>query len=272
SSSSNTTSSSTDTTGTTVKIGAFTFQVGGNSVYTGPIIPNPTPGREPDETDFIKKYGQDWATIWADWTIQQSYGNPQPTTQSSDVNTNPDGSGFWSNIGDIIGNTVDTVGSNIVSAFDNFEQTQARTKATNAVVIAIAESKKGITEVGTSNAGPQIQKYENVTGAVGEAWCGSFVSWVYLQAGRDIRPQIPHPESVQNILEYARSHGWVQPTDQARGGDMIAWDGPGTEDHVGIVVKNNGDGTVDYVSGNTPNPNDPAAEWGVFRKTVSLSD
>jgi len=125
---------------------------------------------------------------------------------------------------------------------------KANTVATNAVKIAVAESKKGIHETGGQNQGPEILKYQQTTGAIGQAWCGSFATWVYLTAGLDIRPLYNNgTASVQNLMNVARSKGWV--VSKPVGGDMICWDGPGTEDHVAVVTGTVGT-TITYVAGN----------------------
>jgi hypothetical protein len=123
--------------------------------------------------------------------------------------------------------------------------------ATSIVRIAIAESQKGIHESGGENQGPEILKYQQTTGAVGQAWCGSFATWVYLQAGLDIRPLYSGgTASVATIMNTARSKGWT--ASKPIPGDLICWDGPSTEDHVAIVVAVTGN-TISFVGGNQSN-------------------
>lgn len=126
---------------------------------------------------------------------------------------------------------------------------QGSTVATNIVKIAVAEGQKGITEVGTTNTGPEIEKYQKVTGAMGQAWCGSFVSWVYKEAGLPIvGTKFSGPASVQNIVDTAKSNGWT--TNNPQPGDILAWDGPGTNDHVAIITGRSGN-NISVVAGNT---------------------
>jgi len=131
------------------------------------------------------------------------------------------------------------------------EDQQGSEIATNIVKIAIDESKKGIHEDGSSNSGPEILKYQQVTGAIGQAWCGSFASWVYQQGGLPIvGTKFSNPASVANIMDTARSNGWT--TNDPQPADLICWDGPGIEDHVAIITSRSGN-NLSYVGGNQSN-------------------
>lgn len=144
--------------------------------------------------------------------------------------------------------TVDTAKTEDTTPREKTETQKGATIATNIVKIAIAESQKGIREIGSSNTGPEILKYQRVTGAIGQAWCGSFLSWVYQEAGMPlVGTKFSAPASVANIMDTARSNGWTVNNPQPA--DILCWDGPGAEDHVAIVTARSGS-NISYVGGN----------------------
>ena len=53
-----------------------------------------------------------------------------------------------------------------------------------AAALGIAESQKGVHEIGSTNTGPQVDHYLAAAGvAPGNPWCASFVTWSLEHAG-----------------------------------------------------------------------------------------
>lgn len=108
-------------------------------------------------------------------------------------------------------------------------------------------------EIGTTEepANSNRTKYGKFTGADGLPWCGSFVMWCANQA----KLKIPNVVSTMAGVKGFQGIGkWQNPaTATPAPGDLAFFDFPGgqTTDHVGIVIKDNGDGTVTTIEGNT---------------------
>ncbi|MCW2887443.1 MAG: hypothetical protein QOE54_2660 [Streptosporangiaceae bacterium] len=84
----------------------------------------------------------------------------------------------------------------------------------------------------------------------GAAWCDMFVSWVGAQAG--VKHMGRDAYTVAHAKWFQKTHRWGEkPTPGAV--VFFAWNGGGTDgiDHVGLVVKDNGNGTISTVEGNT---------------------
>ena len=120
-----------------------------------------------------------------------------------------------------------------------------KTKSEKFVEIALAE-------VGTKE-GPKNNetKYGKFTKFNFQPWCGSFVMWCAAQVKAKMPNVVWTPggvESFKGIGEWSNAE-----TAMPKPGDIAFFDFPGGDkvDHVGIVVKDNGDGTVTTVEGNT---------------------
>ena len=90
----------------------------------------------------------------------------------------------------------------------------------------------------------------NVKDYKGAAWCDMFVSWVGAQAG--VKHMGRDAYTVAHAKWFQKTHRWGEkPTPGAV--VFFSWNGGGTEgiDHVGLVVKDNGDGNITTVEGNT---------------------
>lgn len=108
-------------------------------------------------------------------------------------------------------------------------------------------------EIGTIE-GPKDNetKYGAFTKANFLPWCGSFVMWCAHQVGL----KIPNVVSTHLGAEKFKGTGaWSNAeTAKPKPGDLAFFDfqeGGNPIDHVGIVVKDNGDGTVTTIEGNT---------------------
>lgn len=110
-------------------------------------------------------------------------------------------------------------------------------------------------EVGTVEKPVNKVKYNNNNG---QPWCGYFVMWCAKQA------KVAVPDCVYTPAGAAKFQGmgaWNNAANaKPRPGDIAFFDFPNGEhiDHVGIVLKDNGDGTVTTVEGNTSPEKKPA--------------
>ena len=110
------------------------------------------------------------------------------------------------------------------------------------VDIAIAEI--GVVEGPADNQ----TKYQKTN----QAWCGAFVNWCAAQAKVKIPNCVYTPSGMaafQGIGQWSNAA-----TATPKEGDVVFFDfnpGGAKAEHVGIVIKDNGDGTVTTVEGNT---------------------
>jgi hypothetical protein len=122
--------------------------------------------------------------------------------------------------------------------------------------LAAASGQIGVTEVG-EDRGPQVERFQAATGATGQAWCASFVTWAFERAGRET------PEgnwaAVSSWVNAARQGASglqiIEPGD-ARPGDIVAYDWGHGEDfgadaHIGLVASRVEGGRFQAVEGNT---------------------
>lgn len=118
------------------------------------------------------------------------------------------------------------------------------TKLQNLVAIALKEV--GYIEGPKNNE----TKYGKFTKHDLQPWCGSFVMWCANQAGIKIPNCVYTPAGAEAFKGQGK---WMNhETAKPQPGDIVffSFSGHGIE-HVGIVVKDNGDGTVTTVEGNT---------------------
>ena len=103
-------------------------------------------------------------------------------------------------------------------------------------------------EVGVAEAEGNKVKYNKNNG---QPWCGYFVNWCATKA------KIKIPNCVYTPAGKSGFQGlgtWFNAaTEKPQPGDIVFFDFPGGEkvDHVGIILKDNGDGTVTTIEGNT---------------------
>lgn len=115
--------------------------------------------------------------------------------------------------------------------------------------ISQARAKLGIAEIGTSNTGPKIDRWERSFGMVGAPWCGIFLGTVLRQAGvRGIDSRIA---SVSSIEQMARARqgpyaGWVSPSAAAAGDALVTAKGQ----HVVFVTGRSGN-IIHTIGGNS---------------------
>ena len=121
-------------------------------------------------------------------------------------------------------------------------------KGTAAKMVEVALAEIGYVEGPKDNE----TKYGAFTKANFLPWCGSFCMWVANQAG----VKIPNTVSTMAGAAGFKKLGTWTDADKAdpQPGDIVYFDfmaGGAPIEHVGIVVKNNGDGTVTTAEGNT---------------------
>jgi len=107
-------------------------------------------------------------------------------------------------------------------------------------------------EIGTAETGDNHTKYGVFTKHDGQPWCGSFVMWCAAQIKQPIPNVVYTPAGVSGFQGIGR---WANAaTAKPKPGDIVFFDfveGGAPVEHVGIVVKDNGDGTVTTIEGNT---------------------
>lgn len=111
-----------------------------------------------------------------------------------------------------------------------------------------------LAEVGTIEKGENLTKYGAFTKADGLPWCGSFVNWVFDQAGVKLPSMVSTALGAHKMKELGR---WIESKPQV--GDLCFMDFPhdGVDriSHIGIVAKV-GTKTVLTIEGNTSGDGD----------------
>jgi len=114
--------------------------------------------------------------------------------------------------------------------------------------VAKANSQLGVKE---SPANSNKTIYGKFTDHDGQPWCGSFVMWCASEIGFKAMPNCVYTPA--GATAFQGQGKWSNhETATPQPGDIVFFnfDGKGIE-HVGIVVKDNGDGTVTTIEGNT---------------------
>jgi len=124
--------------------------------------------------------------------------------------------------------------------------------------VGIAEGKGGNTKFHDWYVKSQAAKLTAARdgGAVsdyrGAQWCNMFVSWLGAQTG--VKGMGADAYTVAHAKWFKKTGRWGQ---KAKPGAVVFfnWNGGGIEgiEHVGMVVKDNGDGTISTIEGNTEN-------------------
>lgn len=127
----------------------------------------------------------------------------------------------------------------------------AAEQGTAARMVEVALAEEGYVEGPKDNE----TKYGKFTKANYLPWCGSFVMWCANEAG----VKVPNTVSTMNGAAGFKKLGtWTDAhAADPKPGDIVYFDfmeGGAPIEHVGIVVKNNGDGTVTTIEGNTAGP------------------
>ena len=118
--------------------------------------------------------------------------------------------------------------------------------------VAKAQTQVGVVEVPDNKT-----IYGKFTGHDGQPWCGSFVMWCAAQIGFKAMPNCVYTPA--GATAFQGQGKWSNhETAKPQPGDIVFFnfDGKGIE-HVGIVVKDNGDGTITTIEGNTSSDSKP---------------
>src|SRR3954467_12771602 len=121
----------------------------------------------------------------------------------------------------------------------------------------MAESQRGDPEIGGAKVGPQVNQYLAAAGvSPGNPWCASFVTWSLEHAGHKmpgsgwaaVSPWVQNAQQHQNGLQ-------IVPPDQARPGDIVAYDWGGGTDfsadgHIGFLPSTVHNGQFNALEGN----------------------
>jgi hypothetical protein len=107
-------------------------------------------------------------------------------------------------------------------------------------------------EVGTAEGPKENEtKYGKFTKHDFQPWCGSFVMWCAKQVEIKIPNCVYTPAGKAGFMGLGT---WFNAeTEKPQPGDIVFFDFPGGDkvDHVGIILKDNGDGTTTTIEGNT---------------------
>ncbi|QYC42178.1 CHAP domain protein [Nonomuraea coxensis DSM 45129] len=144
----------------------------------------------------------------------------------------------------------------------------ARVNVTAQQVLDLARAQVGTSE-NTAGGGTKFQRWYADSARAGETvvrdggnrnaylnapWCSMFVSWVGEESGA--RSQVGWDAyTVAHAKWFAANDRWGS---EARPGAVVFFSWSGSKslsaiDHVGFVVKDNGDGTISTIEGNTGN-------------------
>lgn len=123
-------------------------------------------------------------------------------------------------------------------------------------VIAKAKTQIGVTEVGHSNSGPEVNKYLAAVGLdPGNQWCEAFCMAMcdWSSVPKETWQDLTNRAYVPTLESWGQAKGVLY--DSPKRGDFMLlqmWDEKGQySGHVGIVVQVNPDGTFDSIEGNT---------------------
>ncbi len=126
-----------------------------------------------------------------------------------------------------------------------------------AAALAVAQSQKGVREIGGANVGPQVDEYLAAAKvAPGNPWCASFVTWSLEKAGHKMPGGgwAAVATWVQNAQQGKNGLKIVSPED-ARPGDIVAYDWGGGNDfgsdgHIGFLESDVKGGQFTALEGN----------------------
>jgi uncharacterized protein (TIGR02594 family) len=115
--------------------------------------------------------------------------------------------------------------------------------------VKAARNRLGISEVGTSNRGEQIDKWSKRYGMVGQPWCGIFVGTVLRRAGVQTDSRIASVAAIEQMARNREGNfrGFKQGAHGARRGDLLI---TRKGQHVAFIERVDKDGTVHTIGGN----------------------
>jgi hypothetical protein len=142
-----------------------------------------------------------------------------------------------------------------------------------AIAFIRKEAAKGVHEVGESNTGPEVDKFQAEFHLHGEPWCGCLAGYAAIVFGHCLASELSFwygPALIQQAAE--RKDGcYPVPFEQIQGGEiLVLWGG----EHVVTAAAPSKGSTVETGEGNTSptNGNSQADGGAVAMKTRSRSD
>jgi hypothetical protein len=115
--------------------------------------------------------------------------------------------------------------------------------------VKAARNRLGISEVGTSNRGPQVDKWSRRYGMVGQPWCGIFVGTVLRRAGVQTDSRIASVAATEAMARNREGNfaGFSPGARKARKGDLVI---TRKGQHMAFIERVDKDGTIHYIGGN----------------------
>ena len=115
--------------------------------------------------------------------------------------------------------------------------------------VKAARTRLGVQEVGSSNRGQRVDKWQQRFGMIGQPWCGIFAGVVLQKAGvKGVDSSIASVAAIEANARGRRGpfRGWASP-DQAEAGDLLV---TRKGAHVTVVERVDRDGTLHIIGGN----------------------
>jgi uncharacterized protein (TIGR02594 family) len=115
--------------------------------------------------------------------------------------------------------------------------------------VKAARNRLGISEVGTSNRGERIDKWQKRYGMIGQPWCGIFVGTVLRRAGVQTDSRIASVAAIEAMGRNKEGafRGFKQGAHGARRGDLLI---TRKGQHVAFIERVGKDGTIHTIGGN----------------------
>lgn len=110
--------------------------------------------------------------------------------------------------------------------------------------VAYQECLTGPKEIGTSNEGPEIEKYQKPLDIVGRPWSAAFLYWCVDKTGVKLPPKKFNLASTSTWVDWAKNNGyWHSVKDKSfipTNGDIVIYSNskrPGEFNHSGIILE-----------------------------------
>lgn len=133
-------------------------------------------------------------------------------------------------------------------------------------------AEQGVHEVGTTNTGDLVDRWQAYFGLRGEPWCGCFAGYAAkVEGGSQASTWFPYGPSIMADARAGRNGVKEVRFEEAEPGDvLVLWGG----DHIATAIARPSGGSIATGEGNTaPNDRDSQADGGcVALKTRSRSD
>lgn len=120
--------------------------------------------------------------------------------------------------------------------------------------LAWADSQNGVTEIGNTNTGVEVNEYQRVAGMGSDGgffWCACFVYWCMIKAGYKgiLLPNKGKCAAVRNWKSWGKRKGIRESNPQR--GDLFYWTNSSGAGHIGFVLSKPVLGVFRTIEGNT---------------------